>query len=200
MRPSLLSRRRVLAGAAASAWLGAQSAHATNATATSAETVLARESAAAAAEDRTLLIAFFASWCVWCRPMDALFEDANTGPIMARHFRVLHFRVGERDAALRALQYRGAEAAFDRITRPERDAGLPYLAILGADGRTISTSRSTVSGENIVCPWHQWCFSLRSGKRILLGLIARGGNSGLLVCDVSTSPSGTLVLSNPRRG
>lgn len=152
MRPSLLSRRRVLAGAAASAWLGAQSAHATNATATSAETVLARESAAAAAEDRTLLIAFFASWCVWCRPMDALFEDANTGPIMARHFRVLHFRVGERDAALRALQYRGAEAAFDRITRPERDAGLPYLAILGADGRTISTSRSTVSGENIGFP------------------------------------------------
>lgn len=58
----------------------------------------------------------------------------------------------------------------------------------------------TLSGEDIVCPWHQWCFNLRSGKRKLLGLIARGGSSGLLVCDVSESPTGTLVLSNPRRG
>lgn len=58
----------------------------------------------------------------------------------------------------------------------------------------------TLSGEHIVCPWHQWRYDLRSGKRILLGLIARGGATGLLVCDVSTSESGTLVLSNPRRG
>ncbi|MGE4036883.1 MAG: thioredoxin family protein [Hyphomonadaceae bacterium] len=151
MRPSLISRRRVLAGGAA-AWCSAGVAHAT-APRDSAESVLAREAAAAAAEDKNLLVVFFASWCVWCRPMDALFDDANTGPIMARHFRILHLRVGERDRTLRAQQLSGVEAAFLRLTRPERDAGLPYLAILGGgDGRTISTTRSLVSGENIGFP------------------------------------------------
>jgi nitrite reductase/ring-hydroxylating ferredoxin subunit len=58
----------------------------------------------------------------------------------------------------------------------------------------------TLSGEDIVCPWHQWRYNLRTGHRILLGLITRGNGSGLLVCDVSLSPRGTLVLANPRRG
>ena len=58
----------------------------------------------------------------------------------------------------------------------------------------------TITGQDIVCPWHQWRYSLRTGRRVLLGLIARGGGSGLLVCDVSVSEHGTLVLANPRRG
>lgn len=58
----------------------------------------------------------------------------------------------------------------------------------------------TQSGDEIVCPWHQWRFSLRTGERVGIGrLLVPGGSSRLLRCDVSLSPTGTLVLANPRR-
>lgn len=58
----------------------------------------------------------------------------------------------------------------------------------------------TIVGEHIVCPWHFWRFDLRTGKRVLLGLLSRGGGSGIVVCDVSVSERGTIVLANARRG
>jgi nitrite reductase/ring-hydroxylating ferredoxin subunit len=60
--------------------------------------------------------------------------------------------------------------------------------------------QGTQSGATITCPWHQWRFSLADGKRLDVAAILRSDADALLVCDVHASPSGTLVLSNARRG
>ena len=58
--------------------------------------------------------------------------------------------------------------------------------------------QGTQSGDTITCPWHQWRFSLVSGARIedTLG-IPHGGKPRLVVCTVTQSENGTLVLSRP---
>ena len=59
----------------------------------------------------------------------------------------------------------------------------------------------TLRGDEIVCPWHQWRYSLRTGRRVGIGaLVVPGTGSALLLADVETSTAGTIVLSNPRRG
>ena len=57
--------------------------------------------------------------------------------------------------------------------------------------------QGTVTGEDVVCPWHFWRFSLRSGRR--LGVLASIMNEdcSLLICDVRVGLRGTIVLSNP---
>jgi nitrite reductase (NADH) small subunit len=59
----------------------------------------------------------------------------------------------------------------------------------------------TLHGDEIVCPWHQWRFSLRSGERVGIGaLLVRGAGCRLVRCRVSLSPLGTLVLAPPHEG
>jgi nitrite reductase/ring-hydroxylating ferredoxin subunit len=57
----------------------------------------------------------------------------------------------------------------------------------------------TQSAETITCPWHQWRFSLRDGKRVdAVGLIT-GGKPCLERLDVRLTQRGTLGLEPPRR-
>jgi nitrite reductase/ring-hydroxylating ferredoxin subunit len=56
----------------------------------------------------------------------------------------------------------------------------------------------TLTGDEIVCPWHQWRYSLRSGERVGIGTrLLPGGGHKLVRCAVSLSPAGTLVLAPP---
>jgi len=56
----------------------------------------------------------------------------------------------------------------------------------------------TLAGDEIVCPWHQWRYSLRSGERTGIGaLLAPDSERRIAVCAVSRSATGTLVLHRP---
>lgn len=60
--------------------------------------------------------------------------------------------------------------------------------------------QGTLSGETIACPWHQWRFSLASGRRVDAAGVLSGGQPCLAVCAVTLGPGGTLVLAAPRTG
>lgn len=59
--------------------------------------------------------------------------------------------------------------------------------------------QGTVTGEDVVCPWHQWRFSLRSGRRLNLLTSILDERCSLLVCNLRIGPRGTILLSHPHR-
>ena len=59
--------------------------------------------------------------------------------------------------------------------------------------------QGTIAGDTVVCPWHQWRFSLRTGERIdPLGAFRRRADA-LALCAVRVGERGTLVLRAPQR-
>lgn len=58
--------------------------------------------------------------------------------------------------------------------------------------------QGTLKGDVVMCPWHFWCFSLSTGKRVdFTGrVLASGATIALL--PVSLSPRGTIVLHPPK--
>jgi len=59
--------------------------------------------------------------------------------------------------------------------------------------------QGSVSGETVTCPWHQWRFSLATGRRLDLEGRPHPGGESLLVCSVRLGARGALVLCDPRR-
>lgn len=138
-------------GAAAAllpAWPGR--AAAADPAAATADEALAHERALAAAEGKGVLVEFYASWCVWCEPMDELLNHASVASIVRRRFRTLRMRVWERRGVERARQLAGADDIFTHYLAG--GTGLPFLAFVDAEGRALTTSIAATTHENIGYP------------------------------------------------
>lgn len=61
--------------------------------------------------------------------------------------------------------------------------------------------QGTISGETVTCPWHQWRFSLETGRRLDESGREMPGGTCLHLRDVSQGPRGTILLVvDPREG
>ncbi|MEP7209562.1 MAG: thioredoxin family protein [Alphaproteobacteria bacterium] len=132
---------------AASALTIATTAHA-QALPQGAEAAVTEADARASASNRRLLVIFHASWCVYCRLFDMMLKDKEAGPIIDRHFVVLHLRAQERKPEMQAQQLAGADDVYHRYA-PD-GTGLPYMVVLGDGAKKVSDSM--ISGENFGFP------------------------------------------------
>jgi thiol:disulfide interchange protein len=145
-----MRRREFLAGAAAAGVSGAVAHASPEPAGEDAETALRGELARAAVLQRSVLLVFHASWCSWCRLLDAFLTAPEVAPLMERHFSIVHMRVQEHQEAMRARQLAGADALYARYAA-KAEAGLPFFLVLDAQGRARATSL-TKKGENIGFP------------------------------------------------
>lgn len=112
---------------------------------------LVEQRGAAAAEGKRVLVSFYASWCGWCVPMNAVFEDPAVRQTLAPHYRFIHMRALEHSAARRAQQLAHADQIYRSFASEEQD-GLPFVVILNADGSVRANSRSPATRQNIGFP------------------------------------------------
>jgi thiol-disulfide isomerase/thioredoxin len=112
----------------------------------SADQVLVPAKAKAAAEHKAIFIHFGASWCVWCKRLDAFLDRPDTKPVFEKYFIPVKLVVQEHDKN-KAQENSGADALLKNLGGP---AGLPYSAFLDAKGVLIVNSK--FKGENIGYP------------------------------------------------
>ena len=110
----------------------------------SANEILTSAKAKASAEKKAIFVHFGASWCGYCKKLDAFLERPDIKPVFEKYFVPVTLVVQEKN---KSLENAGADALHKKLGGP---AGLPYSSFLDADGRMIVNSKK--DGENIGYP------------------------------------------------
>ena len=107
-------------------------------------------------EGKSIFLMFHASWCGWCKKMDASLKDEACGDYFDKKFVVIHMVVKEA-ADKKHLENPGAEELLAKYNGDK--SGIPFWLILDSKGNLIEDSFIRAEGvgldkpgSNIGCP------------------------------------------------
>jgi len=112
----------------------------------SADQIIAAAKTKAVAEHKTIFLHFGASWCIWCKRLEAFLDRPDIKPVFEKYFIPVKLDVEEHLNNI-ALETPGGADWEHKLGGP---AGLPYFAFLDAHGEVIANSK--LNGENIGYP------------------------------------------------
>lgn len=122
-----------------------------------ADEILKTASEKARAEHKNVFVKFTASWCGWCKKMDASMEDPTTKKFFEDNFVVVHLVVDE-NPANKNLENPGANAIRIKYNGDENQ-GIPFWFILDDKGTLLGDcyirnkgEAPTEKGNNSGCP------------------------------------------------
>lgn len=102
-----------------------------------AKVVVDKALAEAKASHRNVMVIFHASWCGWCKRMEAFLNDKELKPIFDKSFVFAHLDVLEEEAK-KNLENAGGREYMNKWKGSE--AGLPFFLILSPDGKVVVDS------------------------------------------------------------
>ena len=103
-----------------------------------AKTILDTALSDAGASHKTVFLIFHASWCSWCRKLDAVLESPEVKTIIARDYVVVRLDVLERGDKIGTLENPGGREIMTRLGGEK--SGLPFYAFLEGSGKKIADS------------------------------------------------------------
>lgn len=112
-----------------------------------AESILTAAYKQAAKENKNVFVIFTASWCGWCKKMDASMNDITTKRYFDENYVTVHLTVQE-NPAKKHMENAGA-AAFLKKFKGDA-AGLPFFVVLDKKGKLLGDS--FVNNANMGCP------------------------------------------------
>lgn len=114
-----------------------------------AKEVLSNALQSAKAQQKNVMIHFGASWCVWCKRLDAMLDSAEVGKLFHDSFVITHLTIQESKDKV-ALENPGAQEMVDGAGLQE--AGVPVYIFFDGDGNRLATSMAMPNGGNIGHP------------------------------------------------
>ncbi|MCW5935862.1 MAG: thioredoxin family protein [Fimbriimonadaceae bacterium] len=111
-----------------------------------AETAVSLARAQARAEGKTVFLGFHASWCGWCKRMEAWLAMPKVHEIWDKHFVTLWLDVLESDDK-KDLENPGGDMWLKKLNGAEE--GIPYTAFLTAEGKVLVDSRRVVDDKPV---------------------------------------------------
>jgi thiol-disulfide isomerase/thioredoxin len=121
-----------------------------------AETVLKNAYALAAKENKKVILIFHASWCGWCKKMEASINDPLCNKFFNDNYVVAYLDVQEHPDK-KSLENSGGGELMKKYNAD--NAGLPFWLILDAKGYTLANSEAHADGtpstdlaDNVGCP------------------------------------------------
>jgi thioredoxin-related protein len=114
-----------------------------------AEIVLKAALQQAGGANKTVLLIFHASWCGWCKRLDAVLENPDMKNIMNNHYVITHLDVME-SGAKKALENPGGNEMLGDYGGAK--SGLPFYAFLDSEGKKIADSNVMPKDQNIGYP------------------------------------------------
>ena len=107
------------------------------AAAATAKTLLNQAESQARREKKNVMVIFHASWCGWCKKMDAMLESPKCKPLFDKNFVITHVVVLE-NPANKQLENPGGEELMESLGG--KGAGLPFFAIISPKGEKLADS------------------------------------------------------------
>ncbi|NJK84007.1 MAG: DUF255 domain-containing protein [Saprospiraceae bacterium] len=99
-------------------------------------------------ENKKVFVIFHASWCGWCKRMDAAMQDESCKDFFQENFVITHLTVQE-SPDNKKLENKGGDIYVEQWGGKE--LGLPFWAILDVNGALLANSLDA-KGDNIGCP------------------------------------------------
>jgi thiol-disulfide isomerase/thioredoxin len=120
------------------------------------ETVLNNAYAQAAKENKKVILIFHASWCGWCKKMDASLTDPICKKMFDDNYVIAHLDVMEQPAKAN-LENPGGMEVMKKFGGEK--SGLPYWLVLDSKGNVLANSlmpkegaASAIPEDNVGCP------------------------------------------------
>lgn len=103
---------------------------------------------------KNIFIIFHASWCVWCRKMDAAMNDKSIKGFFDKNYVIKHLTIDE-SPEKKMFENPGAEELRTKYMGDHQ--GIPYWFIINGRGELLADSRlhseeGTLTGNNVGCP------------------------------------------------
>jgi thioredoxin-related protein len=111
------------------------------------DNILTQAYTKAKAENKNVFVIFHASWCGWCKRLDASLNDASTKKYFDENFVITHLVVQE-SKEKKNLENPGADAFLEKYKGTKE--GLPFFVLLDNKGNLIGDS--FFNGSNMGCP------------------------------------------------
>ncbi len=115
----------------------------------SAKDIMEKAFSKAKAENKNVFIIFHASWCGWCKKMDAAINDTVCKAFFRKNYVVEYLTILE-SKEKRPLENSGAEELFKKYA-PE-NSGIPFWLVFDGKTKSLIGGATMPDGSNSGCP------------------------------------------------